>query len=151
MVYGFGDASGGGFGSSIKIRQDISYRAGVYGADFDGESSNYRELSNVIIALEEEASSGSLQDTTVFFFTDNSTVEAALYKGTTASKKLLDLVIRFYALQAQYGILIHVVHVSGKRMIAQGTDGLSRGQLGEGVMEGLDMLDFVPLHLSAAD
>jgi len=37
-------------------------------------------------------------------------------------------------------MVIHVIHVSGKRMIAQGTDGVSRGFLMEGVMAGDDML-----------
>ena len=34
-------------------------------------------------------------------------------------------------------------------MIAQGTDGLSRGNLLEGVMTGESMISFIPLHLSA--
>ncbi len=34
-------------------------------------------------------------------------------------------------------------------MIAKGTDGLSRGDLDMGVMEGSSMLAFVPLHLGA--
>ena len=152
VVYGFRDASGGGFGSSIEFTRGISYRVGVYGSDMEGESSNFRELSNVVLALEEEAATGSLNDAVVFFFTDNATVEAALYKGTSSNRKLLELVIRFYELQAKYGITIHVSHVSGKRMIAQGTDGLSRGQLNEGVMNGGSVMrDFVPLHLSALD
>ena len=36
-------------------------------------------------------------------------------------------------------------------MIAQGTDGLSRGELTTGVMRGMPMLEFVPLHLSVLD
>jgi hypothetical protein len=44
-----------------------------------------------------------------------------------------------------------VSHVAGSRMIAQGTDGVSRGLLSEGVTNGLDMLSFIPLHLSAVD
>jgi hypothetical protein len=36
-------------------------------------------------------------------------------------------------------------------MIAQRTDGVSRGLLNEGVNAGLDMLEFVPLHLSAVE
>ena len=151
VVYGFGDASGGGFGSSIQVRNGISYRMGVYGPDGEGVSSNYREFSNAILALEEEADTGSLKDTLVFFFTDNSTVEAALYKGSSTSSLLLELVIRFYTIQAKYGITIHVSHVAGKRMIAQGTDGLSRGQINEGVMGGDNMLNFIPLHLSAVE
>ena len=47
------------------------------------------------------------------------------------------------------GMILHIVHVSGKRMIAQGTDGLSRGDHSTGVMTGQSILDFVPLHLGA--
>ena len=50
-----------------------------------------------------------------------------------------------------YGMSIHLIHVSGKRMIAQGTDRCSRGQLMEGVMAGKDMLSFVDLAKSAID
>jgi hypothetical protein len=48
-------------------------------------------------------------------------------------------------------IKLHVIHVSGSRMIAQGTVGLSRGGYADGVMSGASMLSFVPLHLSALD
>ena len=44
-----------------------------------------------------------------------------------------------------------LVHVSGERMKWQGTDGLSRGNLLEGVMKGENMLTYVPLHLSALE
>jgi len=46
-------------------------------------------------------------------------------------------------------VVLHVIHVSGSRMIEQGTDGLSRGDFSSGVMSGHHMLDFIPLHLSA--
>ena len=46
---------------------------------------------------------------------------------------------------------IHVVWVAGKRMIAQGSDGLSRSDLTSGVLRGIDMLSYVPLHLSAGE
>jgi hypothetical protein len=44
---------------------------------------------------------------------------------------------------------VHVIHVLGKRMIAQGTDGCSRGSLMEGVIAGVDMLTFVDLARGA--
>jgi hypothetical protein len=46
---------------------------------------------------------------------------------------------------------IHIIHVSGKRMKLQGSDGLSRGNLNVGVMAGKRMLEFVPIHISALD
>ncbi len=46
---------------------------------------------------------------------------------------------------------IHIIHISGKRMIAQGTDGCSRGSLMEGVMARADMLTFVDLARGRID
>ena len=44
---------------------------------------------------------------------------------------------------------LQIIHVAGTRMIVQGTDGLSRGQVTEGVMTGKRILQFISLHLSA--
>ena len=41
------------------------------------------------------------------------------------------------------------MHVTGTRMIAQGTDVLYIGLVMEVIMSGEDMLAFVPIHLSA--
>jgi hypothetical protein len=86
----------------------------------------------------------------LFFFTDNSTVEAALYKGNSKSRKLFNLVVKLRKLQLSSGVRFVVSHVSGKRMIEQGTDGVSRGCMKEGVAaSGQGMLTYIPLHLSA--
>jgi hypothetical protein len=82
-------------------------------------------------------------------FTDNSTVEAAIHSGRSTSPRLRALVIRFLALQTLHECSIEVIHVAGTRMIAQGTDGISRGALNEGVMNGESMMSFIPIHLSA--
>jgi hypothetical protein len=52
-------------------------------------------------------------------------------------------------IEMQEGSSILVSHVPGEHMKAQGTDGVSRGQLKEGMSAGRDMLSYVPLHLSA--
>ncbi len=49
------------------------------------------------------------------------------------------LILRLRVLEMKTGMILHLVHVSGKRMITQGTDGLSRGDHSSGVMKGLDM------------
>ena len=151
VVYGFGDASGKGFGLSFDRGQGITYRISVWESDESDESSNWREFTNVVESLEEEARAGHLNDSVVYFFTDNSTVEAALYKGTSSSPKLLELVIRIKTLETSHNIQLLVSHVSGDRMISQGGDGISRGSLNEGVMAGLPMISFVPLHLGALE
>ncbi len=47
--------------------------------------------------------------------------------------------------------MLHVVHVAGMPMIAQGTHGPSRGTFSEGVVAGKDMLSFVDLFQSAVE
>ena len=109
-------------------------RIGAWKPDEPDESSNWREFTNVVEALEEEAASGRLKNCTICFFADNAAVEAALCKRTSKSKKLLALVIRVKLLETPRGIRIFVSHVSGNRMIAEGGDGISRGSLNEGVI-----------------
>ena len=46
-------------------------------------------------------------------------------------------------------VIIHLVHISGRRMIVSGVDGLSRGDITKGVMRGEDILSFVLLNLGA--
>jgi hypothetical protein len=84
-------------------------------------------------------------------FTDNSTVEACVSRGSSTSERLLGLVVRLQALLLRVGMKIHIFHIAGTRMIAQGTDGVSRGFLGQGVMDGEAMSAFVPIHLSALE
>ena len=55
----------------------------------------------------------------------------------------------FKRLELHTGSRFLVTHVSGERMKAQGTDGLSRGQLREGVSLGLAMNAFCPWGNSA--
>jgi hypothetical protein len=78
-------------------------------------------------------------------------VESAIYKGSSGSEKLHALVVRYHCLESKYGITVTTSHVSGKRMIAEGADGLSRGLLNEGVMVGDSIISFVPFHLSAME
>jgi hypothetical protein len=103
-------------------------------------------------AIERHALDGKLDESVVYFCTDNSTVENALYHGRSRESRLLhELVVRMKVLEAHHGFQLLVLHVSGKRMQAQGTDGVSRGQLTEGVMNGESMMSFVPMHESALD
>jgi hypothetical protein len=84
-------------------------------------------------------------------FTDNSTAESCFHRGTSKSPRLHALVLELRVLEITYGMALHVIHVAGSRMIAQGTDGCSRGSLMEGVMTGQNMLSFVDLGQSAVE
>jgi len=151
-TYGFGDASGPGFGMSTWSAGDVhvDYRFGTWTPVITSRPSNYREFLNMVMEIEMKAERGELhKGTELFLFTDNFTTEAVFYSGNAKSRPLYELILRLHKVQMNGDIFVHIIWVSGKRMIAQGADGLSRGDLTNGVMSGKPMLDFAPLHLSA--
>ena len=97
------------------------------------------------------AATDELEGSEVFIFTDNSTAEAAYFKGSSKSKLLFELILELRELEMNCKTRIHFVHVAGTRMIAQGSDGLSRGNVSEGVMRGTPMDAFIPLNESALE
>ena len=99
-------------------------------------------------AVEKLYEEGILKDCELFLFTDNFVADCAYYKGSSSSRFLFLLVLRLRKIQMAGDMIIHLIHISGKRMIASGIDGLSRGVCNEGVMRGVPMLKFLPLHLS---
>lgn len=64
---------------------------------------------------------------------------------------LIKLILQLRSLQMYHSLFLHVIHVSNKFMLHQGTTGLSHGDLTSGILHGLNMLDFVPLHHGALD
>ena len=153
VFYGFGDASGTGFGSSFdgNSAEKVYYRFGQWCTLEAEESSNFRELQNLIQGLRDFLVRHSISGAEIFLFTDNSVAESAYWKGNSSSRKLFELVLELRILARDHCLILHVIHVSGKRMIAQGTDGLSRADFSEGVMAGQSMTSFVPLHLTCKD
>ena len=87
----------------------------------------------------------------MWLFTDNSTAESCFCKGSSSSQLLHELVLRLRKLEMEHSLNLHVVHVAGTRMIEQGTDGLSRGLLLEGVLSGKDMLSYVDIARTAIE
>ena len=55
LLYGFADASGSGFGSTIIGPDGMRYRIGTWGPETGTESLNYSEFENVVASLELEA------------------------------------------------------------------------------------------------
>jgi hypothetical protein len=107
------------------------------------------ELGNLVMSLEQQVRQSGHRDCELFLFTDNTTAKAAFWKGSSKSRKLFELVLRLRTLEIEADLVIHVVHVAGKRLVAQGTDGLSRGDKSTGVMQRISMEQLVPLHQSA--
>jgi hypothetical protein len=68
IVYGFGNASGKGFGSTLLTKQGVKFRIGLWEPDAEDESSNWKEFENVVEALEEEGQNGALDGYLVYFF-----------------------------------------------------------------------------------
>ena len=82
-LYGFGDASSGGFGASMGFAQGVHGRYGIWGSDVEDKSSNYRELRNLVETIEEEVAAGRLTDAKLWMFTDNTTAEGCFAKGSS--------------------------------------------------------------------
>ena len=148
----YGDASGTGFGLSLWVPGStvISVEYGTWTREYSAKSSNHREMYNFVRKLMQMLRDGALRPgTELFIFTDNQVTESAFYKGTSKSKTLFDLVLQLKKLEMEGQLFLHVVWVAGTRMIAQGTDGFSRGDLENGVATGASMLSFVPLNETA--
>jgi hypothetical protein len=149
-IYSFVDASGRGFGSTFQVGNQVFFQYGQWPERIsETSSSNWRELANLVESLEVEVRERGLCDCEIFLFTDNTTAEAAYWKGTSKSEWLFDLVLRLRLLEMNNDLIIHVIHVAGTRMKAQGTDGISRGDKSMGVMRGIPMEQFCPLHKTA--
>jgi hypothetical protein len=148
--YLVGDASGKGFGSALWGQNNIHWESGNYAAEYQNESSNYREADNLVSRMEGLTNTMELYGKEVFLLTDNSSFEGTFYKGHSSSEKLSDIILRLRILQRRSGCIIHVIHIAGTRMKAAGIDGLSRGDLLEGMMQSTtDPWRFVPLAQSA--
>jgi hypothetical protein len=156
VFYGFGDASGVGACLNMQkvdrlltIDEKTYYCYGHWCDSVSEESSNYQELLSLVETLELQVRDERLANAEVFIFTDNSTAEAVFYKGNSTSKKLFELVLRLRHMEMEGQLILHVIHVAGTRMIEEGADGGSRGDLTQGAMARRPILDYVPLHLSA--
>jgi hypothetical protein len=149
-------------GAIVVTQYGLDYESGVWSQVWRQKSSNVREAKNlmdrlkrlaggvgqnVAKRLEELNTVGALADHEVFVLTDNSAFEGAYYKGHLTSKDLSDIVFRLYKAQRDGGMILHVLHISGKRMKATGVDGLSRGDHTEGMMSGDDPMSFLPCHM----
>ena len=152
VIFIYGDASGAGYGISLwrKGESKIGVEYGEWTKEYSEKSSNHREMYNFTIYLEKLLSLGEIKSgSEVFVFTDNQVTESAFFKGTSKSKSLFDLVLRLRRLEMDGSLFLRVVWVAGTRMIEQGTDGFSRGDVENGVATGIDMLTYVPLNETA--
>jgi hypothetical protein len=145
--YLVGNASGSGHGSSFLHTGDESLNLahGTWSEEASQRSSNFRELANLVRRIEELAEEGSLvRGTKLFVFTDNFVTESVFYKGAALSPYLHSLIEQIKMLQLHAGLFVHMLWISGTRMIEQGTDGLSHSDFNSGVMAGINFLSLIP-------
>ena len=102
--YGFGDASGIGFGSTFQIGNGLRVHHGLWGSDSNKKLSNYKELCNLVEALEAEVISKTILGSEVVIFTNNSMAESCFYKGTSQSRALFNLVLRLRKIELEDGL-----------------------------------------------
>lgn len=92
-------------------------------------SSNWKEARTCLLTVKHlwRTYGSALRGTTIFYFTDNSTSYYALHKGSSRISALHEIVKEVKLICLHMGCLLETVHVPGRVMIHQGTDGLSRG------------------------
>jgi hypothetical protein len=129
----------------------IEIEYGAWDDDLTEQSSNFREAFNLVRALENGVQEGLIErGPEIWVFTDNAVSERSFYKGSSQSPLMHELCVRLRKLELEFGVFIRVIWVAGTRMIEQGTDGLSRGDLTGGVMSGKPFLEYVPLALTTS-
>ncbi len=141
-----GDASSLGKGVAVVEQYGVEYEAGPWKMQWRKESSNVREAKNLTDRIERLGHGRVLTNHEVFVMTDNTAFEGLYYKGHSSSAKLNDIVFRLHKAEREGGFILHVLHISGKRMKATGVDGLSRGDLTEGILAGADPFSFLPFN-----
>ena len=134
----------------LRAAQGLCLRYGHWCGWIGKQSSNYQELCNLVEAVEiKKWKEDRLKNMEFFLFTDNFVAEQVFYSGTLSNKLLFELVLRLGRIEMSGNIILHVIHISGKRMIKSVIDRLSRGDTNEGVADGHALLSYVDLHRSA--
>jgi hypothetical protein len=162
VAYGFLDASKAGYGSGLQtpIRNNLNeftgktslgLRFGHWCSEAKEESSNFRELNNLVLAVEKSWREGKLKEVELFIFTDNEVAERCYYKGTSSNRILFELILRLRKIEMEGSLILHVIHIAGVRMIYCGIDGLSRSDYNEGIASGKSLENYMDLDKTALD
>ena len=129
----WGDGSGTGTGGTFQMlpsgggSMTMEAWMGIWQPQVFHFSSNWKELRTLLHALERERHTERVRGCTVFYFTDNMVTYYIAHSGGSSSPELHKLLRRLKGLELELELHLEVVHVPGKHMIDQQTDGLSRG------------------------
>jgi hypothetical protein len=131
LIPNWGDGSGTGTGGTLGLQdKPLQMWKGKWSPLVFRFSSNWKELMTLKLTLEEllrQNADDSLTGTTIFYFTDSSTVYWIGQSGSSPHPPLHSLIEQIRFLEIRLACSLQVVHVPGLLMIDQGTDGLSRG------------------------
>jgi hypothetical protein len=138
-----GDASREGFrGATQYPNGTLSAREGLWDPQFQ----------NQVTHLLHEIRAGKHDGCEVWAAIDNSVWSAVWNKGMSQqARHLFYLVITLKQEARDHEVYLRCFHISGARMIACGVDGLLRWNYDAGISLGLDIRQFMPLHLLAWD
>jgi len=129
----WGDGSGTGTGGTFQIvpadggSSTLEAWMGLWEPQVFHFSSNWKELRTLLHTLDRERGNERLRGCTVFYFTDNMVSYYVAHSGGSSSPELHKLLRQLKQLELELDIHLEVVHVPGRHMIDQQTDGLSRG------------------------
>jgi hypothetical protein len=123
------DASDYGFAESLAVEGEgeiprMAFTHGVWPEAVAGFSSNWHELATIVHSIRTRLD--ELRGSSVHYMTDNTTAVKAVNSGVVRSPKLMQLSRELKLLQARGNIGIEAIHLPGRLMIVQGTDGASR-------------------------
>ena len=144
-----GDASGEAKGALLCRGAKIEYVTAEWTDSAKGQSSNWREATNLVDRIEELSKEEQAWDMEVITLTDNEVFERTFWKGSSTNEKLHETILRLRKISLTRRLRTLVYHISGERMKRIGVDGLSRGDMYEGVLAGGDPLDYVPFNEGA--
>lgn len=151
-TYVVGDASGHGLGTSAWSpgTDNLCVEHGVWSARIrNSASSNFKEARNLVQRVQSLLANGTTpRGSELWVFTDNTTAKRCYYRGSSKSKLLHEIILNLRLMEMEGSLIMHFIWMSGLRMIAQGTDALSRGDLSSGVMGTKSFLAMLPLNLS---
>ena len=148
-LYMVGDASGCSFGccSWFQWSEVIDVDFGTWTLWMTEDMSSYcKEATNLVFYLKRSIRFWKVkQGSELFLFINNEVAERIHFRGSSKSSRLHQTILELRKTELDGDLIIQFVWISGKGMIAQGTDGLSRADLSSGVMGGQKKFKIPPL------
>ncbi len=147
-----GDASSEGFGGATQYPDGmLTSREGLWDIQFAEGGSNLREAQNQVNHLLYKIRAGKHDGCELWAATDNLVWSDVWNKGMSKARHLFYLILTLKQEARRHKVFLQCFHISGDRMIACLVDGLSQGNYDAGISLGINICQFMPLHLSTWD